>query len=322
MTDHDVRRELQDGERRVPLGPAAAARVRARMLDALEQPVASSPVEALHAYEDLSSVPDGADVRRRRVAFAVAVAATCIAAAFTAALVAMGGDEAPPRATDPGPVSTTAPVSIDDEQPQRSVTGHLPFSDAVFVDSANPAVATTLQIRDRAAAQELLAGGGTTLTVRRQVFRAGAGSVDPVEFVITTDRDGVTRVPIELIVPVLSDGSILSCSGGSVAIGDDEQPTTQTTTAACDGEPAELSVSAAVGDSRRLPVLAEPVLATPFTYEVSANSGPVAQATLWFDSAGIIRHDLVIDGDTVELAISPANLVERNAELGLTAPGE
>lgn len=310
-SDDELRTEFTGVERLVPLDADADQRVRARMLRALLEAESTDVIE-LESY-----APTGPAQRaRRRRPLAIAAAAAVIVVAGVIGIAALNedGDRDPDVVTAATPEATATP-DFGEVEPQASVFGHLPFSTFNYIADPSATRESSLAILDRAGEAVVAADGSTALEVRRRMGGATVPDQDDFLFTITTTPEGRTLVPFEAVVPVLTDGTVSGCVGGSVEVG----PTApdQQVTVVCAGEEVVVDILVIVGSAEDLPLLDAPVAAVPVTFEVTRDGAALARSTHWYDAHGVVRQDIEYDGATYEAAMNAGDLTRRNVALGL-----
>ena len=305
-TDHDLRDELIDGERAVPLDTDADRRVRTRMLAAFEDTSAGTVIE-LETYTPVERPP--ARARRRPLALAAAAA---IVVAGAVGLMLTDRDDA----ADDGLVSAATPVATAEAgEPVISALGYLPFSNYNLLADANPTAEASVEIIDRALNAMVEADGSTVMEVRRQLGGAVIVARESIEFVVTTTVDGQTLVPIEVAVPFVATSPGNECVGGRVEIG--HRALDQQVMVTCGSDAAQVQIAVTTGPAELLPILDEPVAAVPVTFTVSTDDETLATSTHWYDEYGLVRQDVEFGGATYEAEMNAGDLTRRNLGLGL-----
>lgn len=309
-SDDELRTEFIGVERPVPLEADADQRVRARMLHALSE-AASDDVIELDSYAPAEPATRG---RRRPLVLA---AAAVIVVAGVIGIVALDDD----RDRDPDFVTAATPEATATPdpgavEPRASVVGHLPFSTVNYVADPSANRESALGIVDRAGEAIVATDGSTNLEVRRRISGATVPDQDDLLFTITTTPDGRTLLPFEAVAPVLTDGTVAGCLGGSVEVG--PAAPDQKVIVVCEGEEVVVDIVVTVGPAEDLPLLDAPVAAVPVTFEVTRDGGALARSTHWYDDNGLVRQDIDYDGSTYEAAMNAGDLTRRNLELGLT----
>ena len=310
-SDDDLQPEFIGAERAVPLDVEADRRVRARMVSALLEAEGADVIE-LDGYATTEPAPRGN--RRRPMVLAAAAAAIIVLGAIGIAALNGSRDRDSDLVTVASPEPTATPDPVPAE-PRASAFGHLPFSTFSYIADPSATRESALVILDRAGEASVAPNGSTDLAVRRRISGATVADQDDFVFTITSTADGRTLVPFEAVAPVLTDGTVSGCVGGSIEVG--VAAPDQKVIVLCAGEEVVVDIVVTAGGAVDLPLLDAPVAAVPVTFEVSRDGDPLARSTHWYDANGLVRQDIDIEGVTYEAEMNPGDLTRRNLELGL-----
>lgn len=305
--DDDIQAALRNGERAVPLDPEADERVRSRMLVAFSDETTDVVVEL-----DLTEQPaaERSRPRRRPMILAAAAAVVVIAGAIGLTLANRDAGDDSSRVAAATPDETDMPATT-----QPSAIGYLPFSGYSWLADASTTEEASVQFLDRAGEVRVDPDGSTVLAVRRQTSGSVLLPQEDTGFDVTTTADGRTIVPIEVVIPILVSGPVNGCVGGAVEVGPFAPD--QDLTVTCDGQAAELRITVDVGTPELLPLLEEPVSATPVTFTMSTAAEVIGVSTHWYDDWGLVRQDVERLGVVYEIEMTPGDLIRRNIDLGL-----
>lgn len=282
--DQEFSSLLRSLERPREPGPAADARVEARMFSALAQSSVDGPG---------TGERDGAQRLWRPAHSVLLVAATIVAMVVGLALVARSPEPEPPAlggstlstlvptASTPEPpavASTSAPITSSASALPPNVLGYQPFTSVGFSIGPPGAAPESGAVLERVGDVSASPDGFVT-SVRRVI------GPDITDFDLVIRGDGSALVPIEYIDPPSFGGR---CTGGVVVLTVDSTET-QSTEARCSGRTTTVRIDTAIGTAQP-DGAADATMLLPVTYTIDIDGSTGTRAvTLWHDGDDLAR---------------------------------